>query len=227
MPQEVKRCIIDWFWTVTFSQRYSSSTLTKMKSDATWVRELAQDQITQKLYNIILDVEELKNIRMNQRSVIKNGILCILARNNPKDFDNGDPVTLDRTNASRSNSKENHHFFPYSTYRALSIPKDRINSVLNFAFITRRLNGRILDKKPSVYLREYKTDNPQLEEHLSSHYINLEAYEAAIADNYEGFIDARGKAIINEINSLCRVGTSEPRVQQQQEYEEDEPPSED
>lgn len=212
MPPDVRSRVTDWFWTVVFSSRYSSSTLSRMNEDAIWVRQLAKNKITPRLCNVKLDVEGLKKVRMNQRSVIKNGILCIFALNKPVDFDTGEAVTLDKTNASRSNSKENHHFFPYSLHRQLNITKDRINSVLNFAFITSRLNGEILNKRPSVYLSGYEATTPKMGEFLGSHYIDSEACAAAKADDYEKFLNARGKAILAKINELCRVDSTEAKV---------------
>ena len=71
---------------------------------------------------------------MKNKSVVKDGVLCILASNCPKDFNNGNKVTLDNTNASRANAKENHHFFPYSRYSDFNITPNDVNSLLNFVF---------------------------------------------------------------------------------------------
>ena len=142
---------------------------------------------------------------MNQRSVIKNGVLCIMAMNAPVDFDNGDVVTLDKTNASRANSKENHHFFPYSLYGEFALTKNDINSVLNFAFISKRLNGEILNKKPSVYLAKYEASNPQVGDNLKLHYIMPDAFAAAKRDDFEPFVSIRGTSLLNKIEELCRV----------------------
>ena len=116
---------------------------------------------------------------MNLRSVIKNGILCLMALNGPLDFDNGAIVTLDKTNASRSNSKENHHFFPYALRNQFGITQDEANSVLNFAFITKRLNQQISAKHPSVYLQNYETENSDIQKCLLTHFIDEKAFAAA------------------------------------------------
>lgn len=85
------------------------------------------------------------------------------------------------------------------------LKKDDVNSVLNFAFITKRLNGEILNKRPSIYLADYESANPNIGAHLEHHYIGHDAYTAARADDFERFVSCRGAAIIDEINSLCRV----------------------
>lgn len=143
ISSDVKSLIYDWFWTLTFSQRYSSSALTRMNEDALWIKSLVDGHREPRIFTVKLSVEDLKRVRMNTRSVLKNGILCLMALNSPQDFDNNDAVTLDKTNASRSNSKENHHFFPYSLATTFGLSQNEINSVLNFAFITSQPLKRI------------------------------------------------------------------------------------
>lgn len=205
ISSDIKQLICDWFWTLTFSQRYSSSTLTKMNEDALWIKSIVDGSREPRIFTVKLSVEELKRVRMNTRSVIKNGILCLMALNNPKDFDNNDAVTLDKTNASRSNSKENHHFFPYSLATTFGVSQNEINSVLNFAFITKRLNGQILNNKPSDYLSKIEKENAFIHDSMLTHYIDVEAYNAAKEDDFNRFVELRGKQIINRINEVCCV----------------------
>lgn len=202
---EHKQMISDWFWTVTFSNRYSSSTLTKMKDDAKWITEIIDGSSKPRIFTVKLGLDDLKKVSMQNASVIKNGVLCLMALNCPADFDNGDTVSLDNTNASRSNSKENHHFFPYSIHDAFGVTKKDINSLLNFAFISKRLNGHISNKKPSEYLAGYQAENPDIVNHLGTHFINQEAYSAALVNDFHSFINERGNSILKMINTLCRV----------------------
>ena len=202
---EDKALISDWMWSVSFSQRYSSSALTRMKEDADWIRALTLGVKKPRVFTVKLKLADLIKVRMNQRSVIKNGILCIMAMNGPRDFDNGNHVTLDKTNASRSNSKENHHFFPFSLCESFSVSKAEINSVLNFAFISKRLNLDILNKKPSAYLSKYNAQNSLLSACLETHYINSQALDAAMNDDFEAFITYRGQSLLAKIEELCHV----------------------
>ena len=203
-PQH-KKLIDDWFWTVTFSNRYSASTLTRMNEDADWVERIIAGENEPRIFSISLKAEDLARIRMNTSSVIKSGILCLMARKSPCDFDNGQVVTLDNTNASRANSKENHHFFPFSLHNTFGLTTNDVNSVLNFAFISKRLNLDILNKKPSVYLSNYEALEPNISQHLATHFISAKAFEAAKQDDFKIFIDERGKTIMAEINRVCQV----------------------
>lgn len=209
----VKDLISGWFWTVTFSQRYSSSTLTRMNEDVLWIKDLAKGIMNPRRFAVKLSIDDLVRVRMNLRSVIKNGVLCLMALNGPQDFDNGDVVTLDKTNASRSNSKENHHFFPYALRNQFAITQDEANSVLNFAFITKRLNQQISAKHPSVYLNNYELVNANIQACLATHFINEEAFIAAKNDNFKEFISSRGKTILLKIQQVCHIDDDKEAIQ--------------
>lgn len=205
MENAHKQLIDDWFWTTIFSRRYSSASLTKMKEDADWITRIIDNQNEERRFVITITYNELRRINMKNKSAVKDGVLCILAANNPVDFNNGQSVKLDNTNASRSNAKENHHFFPYSRYKDFGITQDDVNSLLNFAFISKSLNLAISNKRPSEYLSYYANNSNQLQEWLKTHFIQLDAYDAAIHDNFENFVEARGKQILERINMLCKV----------------------
>ncbi len=205
---EHKGLLADWFWSLTFSQRYSSSTLTKMTSDAKWISDLVDGKSEPRVFTVKLNIEDLRRTLMKNASVVKNGVLCLMAMNAPADFDNGDPVTIDKTNCSRSNSKENHHFFPFSLRSTFGLTQNDVNSVLNFAFISKRLNLDILNRKPSVYLSAYMEANPDIAGHLLSHFIDDEALKAALNDDFSTFITRRGHQILDRINDVCRVDST-------------------
>ena len=179
------------------------------------------EEEAKKLYSVFLgdydlnrklSVDDLIKVRMNTRSTIKNAILCLMALNSPRDFDNGDPVTLDKTNASQSNSKENHHFFPYSLHSEFGVTQQGINAVLNFAFISKRLNQDITNNYPSEYLANYERSNSNITSDLSSHFITEEAFISAKADDFNGFLRHRGSRILEEINKVCRTDEGKGEV---------------
>jgi hypothetical protein len=136
-----------------------------------------------------------------------------MALNGPLDFDNGAIVTLDKTNASRSNSKENHHFFPYALRNQFGITQDEVNSVLNFAFITKRLNQQISAKFPSVYLKQYELENAKIKENLLTHFIDEKAFAAAKNDNFREFVTLRGTSILNMIQQVCHIDDEQVSIQ--------------
>jgi hypothetical protein len=221
---EHKQSIENWFWTSTFSQRFSSSSLTKMKDDAEWILKLTKGEIEENTFPVSLTIKELRKIRMQNTSVIKNGVLCLMALENPVDFDNGQLVTLDRTNVSKTNSKENHHFFPYSLRNEFNVDNTEINTLLNFAMISSRLNREISNSFPSIYLGKYKSSNNNIGEHLLSHFIDDNCFNAALEDNYHLFIEMRGEKILKKIKEKVSIEEfSEPEsdiVEENIEYDE-------
>ena len=176
-----------------------------MNEDANWISRIVAGENESRIFSISLKADDLKRVRMNTTSVVKNGILCLMASNGPRDFDNGQVVTLDNTNASRSNSKENHHFFPFSLRNTFGLTTNEANSVLNFAFISKRLNGSILNKRPPKYLAEYANATDKIVKNLATHFISEKAFEAAKDDNFNAFIEERGKTIMAEINRVCQI----------------------
>lgn len=196
-----KQFIEDWFWTATFSQHYSSSSLSKMKEDAEWIKGLVNNVDEPRTFKVLMTLKDITRVRMQNKSVIKNGVMCLMSLRSPKDFDNGNPVPLDRSNLSKSNSKENHHFFPYSLREEFGTDANGINSLLNFVLITSRLNREISNKYPSEYLNDYANQNPTIKDYLDSHFISEEAYEASLENNFEKFISLRGKQILEVILS--------------------------
>jgi hypothetical protein len=186
---------------------------------------LSIDEIEENTFPVSLTVKELRKIRMQNKSVIKNGVLCLLALENPVDFDNGQIVTLDRTNVSKSNSKENHHFFPYSLRNEFNVDNNEINTLLNFAFISGRLNREISNAFPSDYMIKYQSINIKIKEHLLTHFIDENALEAALKNDYNLFIELRGEKILLKIREkIAVVDFSEPEeeiVEENIEYEEE------
>lgn len=202
-----KKFIEDWFWTATFSQHYSSSSLTKMKEDAEWISNLVNDIDEPRTFKVLISLKDISRVRMQNKSVIKNGVMCLMSLRSPKDFDNGNTVHLDRSNLSKSNSKENHHFFPYSLREQFGTDANGINSLLNFVLITSRLNREISNKYPSDYMKEYAAQNTIIKEHLQTHFITEEAYDAILENNLQKFLELRGKEIVAEIQTKTQFET--------------------
>ena len=151
---------------------------------------------------------------MQNTSVVKNGILCLLALEKPVDFDNGLQVTLNKTNVSKLNSKENHHFFPYSLMQRFGTDNNGINSLLNFAFISARLNKVISNAPPSVYIANFDSNNGKVREFLKTHLLDEDAYNALKSDNFSLFIQKRGELILEKIKEKTKVGEfTEPEEQ--------------
>ena len=68
-----------------------------------------------------------------------------------------------------------------------------------------KLNGEILNKRPSIYLNNYSKQNADILKHLANHFIMEDAYKAALLDDYNNFISLRGMAIMEKIMEVCGI----------------------
>jgi hypothetical protein len=129
--------------------------------------------------------------------------MAILALQGAKDFDTG--LTLEN---ARNNDKD--HLFPR---REFGLQADS-NSVLNMTWMSEETNRKIKGyKKPSEYVRKfidekYNGKEKEFFEVLQTHFINNNAYENMINNDFIGFITEREKAILVKIGEL--IGLDKP-----------------
>lgn len=191
-----------WFWRVSFSERYSSATLTKMGDDRKLIFDKILEGIDPKMdYSVNIIPDNLKKILMYRKSAVKNAILCILAMNRPRHFENNNFIALDKKILSEFNSPEKHHIFPRAYLKA-SENKFIPHLLMNFCFIPSELNLKISDKKPSDYFGKFKEANPEFEEALQSHLIPND--ENIWENDYEAFISKRAELIFEKIKELIK-----------------------
>ena len=82
-----------------------------------------------------------------------------------------------------------------------------INSLLNFAFISARLNKVISNAPPSVYIANFDSNNGKVREFLKTHLLDEDAYNALKSDNFSLFI-------LEKIKEKTKVGEfTEPEEQ--------------
>jgi len=205
---EEKKFVEAWFWKSAFAQRYTASTQTLMGEDR---RDLFDVLLAGKNpsinYPITLTQDDIINTRLYRYSSIRNGILCLMAQNNPLHFINGSIINLDRTSLSDFHSPERHHIFPRA-YLKRTIKTYNENSIANFAFIPSELNRRISDTNPDIYFKEFLSGNKDAGSVLKSHFISEKAYKSIEQINFEEFIKYRSEILLSEIEK--RTGKISP-----------------
>ena len=185
-----------WFWQSTFSERYGASILTLMTEDKKLMDKIVQGSDVKVKYPFALDIESLMATRMYRKSAVKNGVLCLLARRNPRHFKNSVPLNLKEEYYSDFNSSEKHHIFPKSIVQK-SHPMVMVHSLPNFCFIPAELNKEISNKKPSRYFEQYLKINPDFEDTLKTHLIRYD--NSVKKDNFMSFLASRAATILEEI----------------------------
>ena len=56
-------------------------------------------------------------------------------------------------------------------------------------------------------MKEYSAQNTFIKEHLQTHFITEEAYDAILENNLQKFLELRGKEIVAEIQSKTQFET--------------------
>jgi len=194
-----KKIIEDWFWRVSFSERYSSAAPTHMTEDKKLFEELIEGKTISVDYPVNLNAENIKNIKMQTTSAIKNAVLCLLATREPRHFKSNTPIQLDDSYFSDFNAPEKHHIFPASFLEQQKIWEFCLP---NFCFIPAELNKEISGTKPSEYFSLLKAQNPEFEETMATHLIPIDPDSGIWTDDYSKFIDQRATLLKKEIDSL-------------------------
>ena len=201
-----KNKIEEWFWKVSFSERYSTTTFTRMGEDRAIFDKIIEEVTDLPVdYPININIRKIKSITMGRKSAIRNAILCIMAMKAPKNFRDGSIVSLDRDYFSEFNSSEKHHIFPKSFLRKQKIREE--NTIVNFCFIPSELNKEISDKKPSEYFNRYKKENKELNDVLKTHLIPYVNESGVWTDEYHKFLDQRAELIEKEIKKVVGITT--------------------
>ena len=189
----------EFFWRMALSNRYSSSTETKLSQDIkriddilNWKRPTYSDDIVIRFNS----PQDLINTYFRVGSSFCKAILCLLAYQEPKDFRNNWKVFLDNNFLKAANSKNYHHFFPKAYLWNNDIENE--NSLVNITLVSWDLNkNKIRAKAPSQYIQEFMDINPYLKETLKSHLIDFDAW--ILSNDYNVFLQARAKRIYDEL----------------------------
>lgn len=191
--------IKQWFWRVAFSDRYTSSTDTKMNDDIAFFIDILENRFDKiDKYSVTINDRFFKSQKLSKSNAFVKAILLLLSKQKPLDLTNGDGVDTGSA-LSVYNKKEYHHIFPKSFLKSvLNLDDDKINVVGNFCFLPASSNKVISNKSPKEY---FKANIPQTkyEEILKS---NLIPHDNTIYENndYQKFLDERSKLLMEKIN---------------------------
>ncbi|MFC2016803.1 DUF262 domain-containing protein [Chloroflexota bacterium] len=187
-----------WFWRVSFSGRYASSTATNIGDDRKLVDQIIGNAPISIDFPVTLGENSIVGTQMRTTSAVKNAGLCLLTKREPRHFRNNTIIPLDDSYFSDFNSPEKHHIFPASMLQEQGIKEF---SLANFCFIPAELNKEISNDKPSQYFKRFKEENPKFEQTMESHLIPTGADSGIWTDDYRKFVQERAELIKKEIES--------------------------
>lgn len=202
----------EFFWRMSLSFRYSSSTESKLAQDIKRIDEI--------LKNNRPNYEDVKVYLSTPKDLIETGfsagssyckaILCLLTYHEPKDFQDNGKIILDNSWLKVANSKNYHHFFPKAYLRKNNVGNE--NSLVNITLVSADLNKRkIKAKAPSIYIQDFLDENEELPTSIKSHLIDDLSNFGIMSDDYLVFLEKRAKAIFNELKKRIELKHKEDK----------------
>jgi len=205
MSDKQKMFIDNWYWSSILSQRYTGSSNEKIIQDCNILITIANDEkITNRTYfnklfkSQIRDSKDLFSYNKKQNAIYK-GLLNFV------NYSGGGYLDWNNTSKINFNSDiDDHHIFPkdylIKQYSEDSEERDFVNCVMNRTLIPKITNIKIGSKKPSQYLNEISENkNPNIEESLKSHIIDIDILNGEYNDNFILFLELRAEEIYSLI----------------------------
>lgn len=205
-----RRYLEEFFWRMSLSFRYSSSTESSLAQDIKRIDKILEGERPD-YADIKFDLgspQTLIDTNFSAGNSYCKAILCLLAYQEPKDFQDNGRVILDNSWLKVASSKNYHHFFP----KAYLKNKTHLNSnsLVNITFVSDHLNKRKIGaKSPSTYIGDFQDENSNINKALNTHFIDLDGFGIE-SNDYDVFLQARAKLIYQKLKSRIDLSHKEP-----------------
>lgn len=151
-----------------------------------------------------LTISRSKLVKSNYyyRGALSRAVLCILAKQNPRDFSDPDAEVLDNVYLRLPQAPELHHIYPRNFLQNIEgLPTDvSIDSLMNICYLRANTNIKIGDKNPLHYFKKFKNVknfNNILESHLiPKEFIEKEEFKP---EDYKEFLYARTELLCKRL----------------------------
>jgi len=190
------------FWWISLGNRYSSGLENKVAQDLERVDSILNGEApSYRGEEINLTMDNLKYKWFSTGDAFCKAILCLYAYHIPRSFKDDSLVQMDNSWLKTTISKNYHHFFPRAYLRNEGLPEWKINTILNITIVDDHINKReIRANPPAKYMKTFKKGNKKLAETMKSHLIEDLDVFGVWENDYEKFLEARGKHVIDELN---------------------------
>ena len=201
-----RKYLQEFFWRMALSFRYQSSTESRLAQDVRRIDRILDNERPD--YNDIkvnLDSpQSLIDTNFRAGNSYCKAVLCLLASQEPKDFQDNGKVILDNSWLKIASSRNYHHFFPRA-YLKNKADASKSNSLVNITLVSERLNKQnIRAKAPSIYIGDFQAENTDINKALNSHFIALAGFGIE-SDDYDTFLKARSKRIYEELQARINL----------------------
>lgn len=208
-----RKVLWDWFWRVTLSERYSTTTPSRMAEDARKLVRLHQNEPVSFDYVSTVTPATVADTSMTATSsALRNAILCLLTMQRPRNFKDGSPINLKSEFFSDLKKPERHHIFPIAFLTRQGFGSRDVHLVANFCFIPADLNKEISDKDPADYFAQYQDNNPSFTEDVTTHMIPVGQDSPVWANDFKAFIQRRSELLARALNGMIEDGPIKPLI---------------
>lgn len=197
-----------WFWRTALSGYFGGWNTGQMTSDRAAVKEFVEGrtqdiEIAQSIPRS--DVWRTKQFRSN--NALSKMLALMLSYHSPRDLVTGQSIDVGKA-LSWSNDKEYHHFFPRAYLSDQGVSAGKSNIIANIIMLTSYSNIQISKKAPSDYLGQLCKQEgvDEVKARLTSCLISARAFDAAMEDDYDGFL--RERAVTLQEEAMKLVGTA-------------------
>lgn len=203
-----------WFWRTALSGYFGGWNTGQMSSDRDAVKAFAAGETEDIVVGLTMprgDVWRTKQFRSN--NALSKMLALMLSYAQPVDLLTGQSIDVGKA-LSWGNDKEFHHFFPRGYLADSDIAAGKANIVANIVMLTSVSNIAISKKAPSIYLADIIANNgvSELRRRLKSCLVSDAAFEAAMLDDYDGFLSERSATLQEEAMNLVAPQRKRPRM---------------
>lgn len=195
--------ITRWYWCSIFSQRYGSQVETLGALDFEQVIRWVDDDVLPDVVRTFSFRADILQEVTSLRNAMYKGVLCLLARNQAKDFGGGGYLS---TALFMETNQDHHHIFPKHALKQLGVTDSRLDTVINKTLINAAVNRSIGGHRPSQYIAAWRAKLPHFDTILESHLIDPTILSS---DNWDTFMRDRRERLRQLIADVCG-GTVQP-----------------
>ena len=201
-----KKLLEQYFFWAALSERFSSGAEGKIALDLKRMDKILKEKPpSYRGEEVVLELQDLEEQWFSAGNAFCKGIICLYASFKPMSFDGEGEVELGNAWLKRANSKNYHHFFPKSYLKKKGIEDWHANSIINITLVDDYLNKRTIGTKPpGKYMKDFKRLNNKLVKTMRTHLIYDLGTFGVWNNDYDAFIEKRGKRILGELEKRLR-----------------------
>lgn len=202
---EMKKRLEDFFWRASLGFRYSSGVEGKLVQDIAKIDKIIAGELPKYEWAVIVNKDFIETHGwFSTGKSFNKAILCLLAKQKPKSFDNNLDIIIDNSWLKIASSKNYHHFFPKSWMAKNKKETDYfyVNHIVNITIVDDFLNKSVIKaKSPANYMNNFSKKNDELAETMKTHFIDIDK-DGIWENDYDTFYDNRIKRIVIALNKL-------------------------